>query len=94
MYVASVTVRNARLRRAFVLDIIDAFATHQWTTAVLDGQCIHKFYNAFTKNRNRIHIFFMKLTTYKILRTVTTLRILQHKIIMHQNWTVFASVKF
>ena len=43
MYVASVPVRNARLRRVFVLSIIAAFATHQWTSAVLDGRCIHKF---------------------------------------------------
>jgi len=43
MYVAAVPARNARLRRAFMLEIISAFAAHQWTSTVLDGRCIHKF---------------------------------------------------
>ena len=39
MYVVSVPARNAHLRHVFIA----AFATRQWTSALLDGRCIHKF---------------------------------------------------
>jgi len=74
MYVASVLVRNALLRHAFVA----TFAAHQWTSAVLDGRCIHKFImpSSRTETESESADFFTKpaKTAYKILRTVTTLR--------------------
>jgi len=64
MYVASVFCigRNARPRCAFVLEIIAAFAAHQWTSTVLDGRCIHEFImpSSRTKTESESADFFLK----------------------------------
>ena len=73
-----VALRLAGQERSPERCIVAAFAAHQWTSAVLDGQCI-QVYNAFVGNPkpspslrilSRIR---PKPSTYQILRTVTTL---------------------
>ena len=68
VYVASVPARNARLRLVFVA----AFAAHQWTSAVLDGRCIHKFImpSSRTETESESADFFMQLAETDCLQDV------------------------
>ena len=62
--------KERHLRRAFIA----AFAAHQWTSAVLDGRCIHEF--IMPSSRTESAYFSQNRpnpSTYEILRTVTTL---------------------
>jgi len=56
MYVASVPASNAHLKCAFV----GAFATHQWTSAMLDGRCIRKFIMPSSRTESESADFFTK----------------------------------
>ena len=81
LYIASVPARNSHVRRALVLNIIATFATHRVSGQALcsmagGGGVYIKFIMLLTRNSTESAFFSRnrpKPTTYKILRTVTTL---------------------